>query len=402
MFSIPPTLGNVTSTTATILLKSDQSVRLVVIDSNGKTIFEQTAAPNDEADGRIVFDVVDLSPNHHYDYLVYTGDDLARASGFRTQAPREARAPVSIAFASCADESDATGKVWERIGMEKCDAIVLIGDTPYIDSTDLAHQRKRYKAFANVPSLAKLVASTPVYSTWDDHDFGRNDTDGRLPGKENSRRAFLESRPNPAPGHDTNGIYTSFQIGDVEVFLLDARWFARTEPSTFDPKKPTLLGKTQWAWLREGLENSTATWKIITTGMIFNKAVRPLKTDYWMHYPHELDGLFDLLGELKVSGAVLMGGDIHRQRVVRHASKDQVGYDLIELISSPAHASIIASANAPHPGLLFDGGRTHVFIDLRSEPGALGGPRLRSRIMRADGEVLDERWLKASDFASPF
>ena len=390
-----------TQTTATILLKSAQPVRLEVIDADGRKIFEQTAVPDPQADGQIVFDVVGLSPNQTYDYLVYVGDDVARASGFRTQATLETRAPVSLAFASCANESDATAKVWERIGLEKCDAIVLIGDTPYIDSTDLAHQRKRYKAFANVPSLATLVASMPVYSTWDDHDFGRNDTDGRLKGKENSRKAFLESRPNPAPGDDTNGIYTSFQIGDVEVFLLDARWFARTEPSTFDPKKPSLLGKAQWAWLEEGLKKSTATWKIITTGMIFNKAVRPLKTDYWMHYPHELDGLFKLLGTLKVSGAVLMGGDIHRQRVVRHASKDRVGYDLIELISSPAHDHIIASANAPHPGLLFDGGKTHVFIDLRSEPGAIGGPQLRSRIMRADGEVLDERWLKASDFAPP-
>ena len=348
-FSIPPTLGHVTQTSAKILMKSDREtpLRLVVLDETGKTVFEETTTPDREADGKVLFDITGLEVNHTYDYFVDADDMPLHASTFHTQALREAKAPVALAFASCANEKAETGKVWERIGLEKCDALVLIGDTPYIDSTDLAKQRQRYKAFANVPSLARLLASTPVYSTWDDHDFGRNDTDGNLKGKENSRRAFLESRPNPVPGDATNGIYTKFQFGDVEVFLLDARWFARTEPSTFDPEKPTLLGKTQWAWLSEGLENSTATWKIITTGMIFNSAVRPFKTDYWMHYPHELNGLFELLGELKVSGAVLMGGDIHRQRVVRHASKE------IRLATTSSNSSprprTRASSRAPMP-----------------------------------------------------
>lgn len=401
-FALPPTLGELTTENARILCKTTDLTphELMVFDETGQIVTQSTLVPTEANDQSLTWRIDSLKPGQRYDYAIRRTDTgkLLSTSSFTTQASPEAKVPVSIAFASCADEKPETAQVWRRIRLEKADAVVLLGDTPYIDTTDLAVQRRRYKEFAVVPEFARLVAATPAYSTWDDHDFGLNDTDGRLPGKENSRKAFIESRPNPTAGENDLGIYTTFRVGDVEVFLLDARWFARTEPSTFDPEELSLLGKQQWSWLRTKLSESTATWKIITTGMIFNGSVRPHKHDYWSNYPAELNGLYELIGELKLSGVVLMGGDIHRQRVVRHDTKAIVGYDLIELISSPSHAKIIDSANQPHPGLLYDGGNTYVWIDLRSEPNAPGGPVLKSRILRANGEVLDARTWALSEF----
>ena len=76
-------------------------------------------------------------------------------------------------------------------------ALVLLGDTPYIDSTDLERQRRRYREFWSIPELRPLAASVPVYATWDDHDFATNDTVGAQPGRERSRRAFVEYHPQP-------------------------------------------------------------------------------------------------------------------------------------------------------------------------------------------------------------
>ena len=59
---------------------------------------------------------------------------------------------------------------------------------------------------------------------------------------------------------------------------------------------------------------------------------------------------------------VLVGGDIHRSRVIRHDTKASAGYNIIELISSPMHRSVIKSANAPHPGLIKDMGEPHTFL----------------------------------------
>ena len=121
-----------------------------------------------------------------------------------------------------------------------------------------------------------------------------------------------------------------------------------TEPSPFDKDRPTLLGAAQWKWLRRELKASTAPFKVLACGMIWNGAVRPGKKDHWGTYPHERDGLFDFIGKEKITGVVLVGGDIHRTRVLRHKTTKQTGYDVPELITSPAHASVIANANVPN------------------------------------------------------
>ena len=131
--------------------------------------------------------------------------------------------------------------------------------------------------------------------------------------------------------------------------------------------------------------------------MIFNGSVRPLKTDYWSFYPHELNALFELIAELELSGVILVGGDIHRQRVVRHDTQQIVGYDLVEFISSPVHEGIIESANQPHPGLLFDGGEANMYVQLEVDPGGQE-PVLRSRFVTATGRVIDERRWPLSQF----
>lgn len=400
-----PTLGCLTETSACIGACSGEgsALRLDVIDGEGRIAWSAEKKPQASSGFCIQWDVVGLDPATPYTYVISDSDAVGQycASGsFMTQSPSQARVPSSIAFASCANEDPGSAAVWKRMQLRSVDAVVLLGDTPYIDTTDLEKQRSRYRAFASVESFASLVRNTPLYSTWDDHDYGANDTDGRLPGKENSRKAFLEHRPTQQAGAGDEGIYTRFRCGDIDVFLLDTRWFAGTEHSPFDDAKPGLLGAEQWKWFRTALASSTATFKVIATGMIFNDAVRPNKTDYWGNYPYERDALFELIGQLKVDGVVLVGGDIHRHRIVRHDAKDVVGYDLMEFISSPVHDSIIESANAPHPGLLMDLGVGHIYLELDAQIGADGVPYLVSRYVAADGKIMDERIIQLTDLMS--
>jgi alkaline phosphatase D len=392
-----PAIGCLEETGLCITARASGEIdlELRVLDGSGDVAWQQVLAASPEHDLCLHWSVDGLQPSTDYDYLVIDpagGDRVVASGSFITQAPAGSRVPTTIAFASCAREDDGSAEVWTRMRQRGVDALVLLGDTPYIDTTDLARQRLRYRQFANVGPFAALVRNTPVYSTWDDHDFGANDTDGRLPGKENSRQAFLEHRPNSIP-QGQQGIQTAFRVGDVEVFLLDARWHAGTEPSPFDASKPTLLGADQWAWLEAGLEASTAVFKVIATGMIFNDAVRPNKTDYWGNYPHERQALFDLVGELGLEGVVLVGGDVHRHRIVRHIdSRDAVGYELVEFISSPVHDQIIAAANAPHPGLVLDIGTGNIYLELTCETSG-EAPVLVSRYVESSGRTLDvRRW----------
>lgn len=331
-----------------------------------------------------------LESGKTYEYRIHH-EELPLGAVARLRAAPALDAPqVRLAFASCANEKRFPVQAgWKRMVDEGAQALILLGDMPYIDSTDLAVQRRRYREFYAHPSVLEGLGQLPFYATWDDHDFGRDDTDGRLPGKENSRQAFEEYHANPGYGEGGRGIYTSFRRGPIEVFLLDTRSFAGTEPSPVDGEKTTLLGEAQLAWLKRGLTASSATFKVLASGMIWNGATRPGKKDHWMTYPHERQAIFEFIGEHGISGVLLVGGDIHRSRALRYPTRDVVGYDLVEFISSPLANTVIESANAPSPHLLHDVGESETFLlldaDLESVPASLTG-----RCLNAEGEVLFE------------
>ena len=96
--------------------------------------------------------------------------------------------------------------------------------------------------------------------------------------------------------------------------------------------------------------------------MVFNGSVRPFKTDCWGVYPAEYDRLIDLIARVKSQGVVLVSGDVHWSRVIRHDTKDRLGYDLMEFVTSPIHEKLIPAANPPHPGLVFSVGDINSFL----------------------------------------
>jgi alkaline phosphatase D len=408
-----PMLGAVTQTGARIWVhvanvaaapRASEAIRLVIEDPNATDLRAFEATADAESGGSAIFRIEGLRPGTNYSYrIVSSRIDAALASGrFRTQPTRAPEA--RLAFGSCADIDASTARTWKAIEAEHPDALVLLGDTPYIDSTGLATQRERYLQFAQAPVFASLASKTPLYSVWDDHDFGANDTDGRLAGKTNSRRAFLESRPNPSYGEGAAGIYTSFRHGEVEVFLLDTRWFAATGQSKQDPTRQTLLGEAQWRWLEQGLSRSKAAFKIVACGMVWNGLVTPDKSDCWGRYPHEFERFVRLVGSTKSTGVVLVSGDVHRSRVVRHATAAMIGYDLTELVTSPLNGRVLAEFDvrekkADNDGakdgdrkdriaatVAFDRGEPMAFLLVDAETPAPGQGTLTARFVNAAGE----------------
>jgi alkaline phosphatase D len=87
-----------------------------------------------------------------------------RPCAFTTPPAVNTPARVTIAIGSCALEDAGTRSVWTRMMAENSDAVVLAGDTPYIDSTDLAKQRSRHRAFAAVEEYQALLSSRPFWS----------------------------------------------------------------------------------------------------------------------------------------------------------------------------------------------------------------------------------------------
>jgi alkaline phosphatase D len=246
-----------------------------------------------------------------------------------------------------------------------------------------------------VPEYQRLLASRPCWWTWDDHDFGANDASGLLPGKENSRLVYTRYRPQKNFGDGKDGIYTSFRHGPMEVFLIDTRWFAMTEASFANGAQPTLIGAKQWAWLQEGLRRSTAPFKILACGVIWDDKENSEKDD-WGTYMAERRALEKFILTEKIPGVVLMGGDIHASRVLRYKSKAAVGYDLVQFIASPAHSSVIPSLNVYSPYLVRSAVEPHVFL-LVDIDGTVSPARLDATLINGRGDRVFNYQLTVAD-----
>lgn len=398
-----PILGHSDETSTMVWMRAAAAGEFtleVTPEAGGKPILLKQAA-SEKHDLCIHWQVTGLQPATKYRYRVLEGQKelAADASQILMTAPKpEAPAKVRFAISSCAKEDAGSRAVWNRMASEEVDAVVLIGDTPYIDSTELEKQTQRHREFAAVEEYQALLKSRPCWWTWDDHDFAGNDSSGVAAGKENSRLVFTRYRPQKSYGDGTGGIYTSFRRGPVEVFLLDTRWFSMTGPSFAASHRPTMLGTKQWEWLQQGLLASTAPFKLLACGVIWDDKEN-LESDDWGTYKHELTAIQNFIGEKKIPGVILVGGDIHASRVLRYKTTKTVGYDLPQFIASPIHGSTIPSLNVYNPDLVRSAVEPHVFLRVDADS-TVTPAELHALLINKDGETVFSYHLTTDDLRS--
>lgn len=395
-----PILGHSDETSAMVWLRAKTPGEFtleVKPDSGGQpTLLKQSAS--EKNDLCIHWKINDLHPNTKYHYRILQDNKEISSDNEQliTTAPKASEpSKVRLAISSCAKEDAGSREVWNRMITENVDAVVLIGDTPYIDSTELDKQTKRHREFAAVEEYQNLLKSRPCWWTWDDHDFAGNDASGLAHGKENTRLVFTRYRPQPSYGDGTGGIYTSFRRGPVEVFLLDTRWYSMTEPSFAGTHKPTMLGAAQWQWLQKGLLNSTAPFKLLACGVIWDDKQNS-ESDDWGTYQHELTAIQKFIGDNKIPGVILVGGDIHASRVLRYKTSKTVGYDLTQFIASPIHGSTIPSLNVYHPNLVRSAVEPHVFLRVDADS-TVTPPQLHASLINKAGETVFSYHLTATE-----
>ncbi|MEE1821325.1 alkaline phosphatase D family protein [Streptomyces sp. BE20] len=377
--SVGPLVGHVDTTTARLWARPglDPAVhpvwRCTVRRADGwsKVVDVPISTANDDT---LLADIPGLRAATHYEFtiapIVAAPGFIPLTGSFATAPADGAPAVVTMGLGSCAPSTPNT--VWTRVVEEGCDSFVLLGDTPYVDSGNLAVARTKHREFLAQPEIAQMVSTMPTWGTWDDHDFGGNGINGSFAGKVNTRTAFVDYRANASFGHADDGtrlttrtagraVYTSFRRGPVEVFLLDPRWFSNTGPSWADPTRTTCLGQVQWDWLRASLRASTAPFKAITSGMIWDDKGNS-ETDDWATYQYEKDAILDFLAAERIPGCFLVSGDVHVSRALNYGPR--IGYDLWQFIVSPLHGSTIASLNTPHPALVASAVEPYVFLKL--------------------------------------
>ena len=373
--SVGPYLGAITKTEAHLLYSPGKEVaqlRLTISDDKGIVVANIGGKSESEHDFVAKFHITGLTPGSSYRYKIEkieAGKAILIAGGtegfqFATVPEQRRGQVVTAGFVSCVN--DTTDPVWQEMANHGLNLLCLGGDTPYADTGNLADLRKKHRHLLQRPSLASLGKSVSVVGTWDDHDFGLNNANGKRDAalKGNTRRALMEYRAHDQFGSGNEGIYHKADHGALEVFLLDARWYSQTSASPIDPNQSTCFGNSQWKWLLEELRQSKAPFKVLLQGQIWQDKKNG-ETDDMHTYYAERDALFDFIKKEKISGVVLVGGDIHVSRYLMHPQR--LDYNLHDFIISPGHTSVIPSLNVYHQDLEWSHVKPNQFLIMSAD-----------------------------------
>lgn len=310
-------IGHTTSTNTRIWVRASEPARVSVRISSdaalaGAREFRGGRLLADNANAGEVF-VTGLDPGTRYFYVVWLDGKPAMSRPYPsfTTPPREGSdSVVRFAFTSCVGFHgfDSAAGYADMATRTNIDLVFMLGDNHYANTNGLEKQRRFYADQRRQAGWRDFTARIPTYGIWDDHDYGPDNSDRTLKGKEISLRAFREHWANPSYGETNNpGIYSKFSRGNVDFFLLDVRYHRSPNKDTNLLKK-TMLGPGQLQWLKRELLTSTAPVKVILSGSEFQSNGT---ADSWANFKRERDELLDFLTHAEISGVLLVSGDRH-------------------------------------------------------------------------------------------
>ena len=341
-----PLLGNVTGSSAAFWARTatECDFQVVVLDEKGNEVARSEPVRSDsQEDFTAVANVEGLQPNTDYRYRILL-DDVPATGGndngefqFHTLAGKGQATSFSIAFGGGSGFVPDNERMWNTIGDQDPDAILLLGDNVYIDDPEsLVMQQYTYQRRQSRPEWRKLTARSPVFTIWDDHDFGCDDCwGGPQIEKPFWKRdwvfpTFRQNWANPGygGGDEQPGCWYDFQIGDVDFIMLDCRYY-RTDPKS---ESPSMLGEVQLAWLKLKLAAATGTFKVVCSSVPWDFRTKGDSTDTWNGYRDEHEEILGFIDSENIPGVVLMSADRHRSDAWKISRPN--GYDLYEFNSS--------------------------------------------------------------------
>ena len=327
-------------------------------------------------------DVGGLQPDKHYWYEFSAGDETSPTGRFRTL-PALGGEHIRFAAVSCAKYNSGFFNGYARIAeRDDLNFVLHLGDyiyeasqTPPASQTpgadigrpfDPVHEcvtlddyRRRYAQYHSDPDTQAVHAAHAMLLSLDDHEFAdgawcggsdehKPERDGpwedRRAAAFQARREWLPDRL-PDPAH-LDRVFRSVSLaGLADLFLIDTR--SRRDqpvsgPEMFDESR-SQLGAEQREWLFDGLDRSTAPWRVLANGSILGRtwapdipeelafALNKLKLisagggpdpDQWDGYPAEREALLDHIGG---RNAIVLSGDVHVAMALELEHDDQPG-----------------------------------------------------------------------------
>lgn len=357
-----PLIGHTELRSSQIWLHLEKNIdaKSVQLKLNDGTIYK-AASDNNGFYNIVRFQITDLQPGSEYNYSITANGKSIAAGNIKTQSLWQWRTdPPSFSFitGSCAyfnqPQYDRPGKpyggdssIFLSMAKERSDFMLWLGDNWYTREADYysefglnyrpAHER-------SLKVMQPFWKAMPHYAIWDDHDYGFNDGDKSYPLKEASRNVFKSFWSNPSYGMNNEGIYTKFTWNDVDVFMLDDRFFRSNDdmPDSLNGMpngNKRMFGEKQMEWLKNALlqsnSNANINFRIIATGSQVLNPMSPF--DCLRHFTKEYNELMDFLKQTKINGVVFLTGDRHHSEIIK---AERAGtYPLYDITASPLTSS---------------------------------------------------------------
>lgn len=402
-------------------LTLDEAMRTPVASGRVRT------RPDDGHTVRV--EVRGLQPDRWYWYRFEGAGGRSRIGRTRTlPAPRAVASRLRIALASCQNYEHGYYGAWRHIAAAAPDLIVHVGDYIYErswgnpllrplglpEARSLADYRQRYAIYRRDPDLQAAHAAAPWFVVWDDHEVANDyaawtperpgEADSFPARRRAAYQAWFEHMPVPAamaPRDGSMTIYQASTIGDlVNLYLLDGRQYrspqacprpGRGGGTSIDPQAcaaladpaRTMLGEAQEAWLARAFEQSHTRWNLIAQQTLIAPLIMPdkdgqprIRSDGWDGYPQARQRLLAAIEKTRLSGPVVLGGDLHAFYVADlHAearddrpviAAEIVGTSIASQGASAAHYERLVKANA-HLHYANASQRGYTLVDLRRD-----------------------------------
>lgn len=309
--------GAVTPTSAVVkakILRDSQAVRLVTSPAEdlSNPLYSPYQPAEADLNNRVAsLAISGLTPNTLYHYAVEVDGvvDTVQRGTFRTFP--EGPASFLIAFGSCA-ETGSAHPIFELIRSLKPLFFLHTGDMHYRDIkiNDRTLFQAAFETILASPTQSALYRTVPLVYTWDDHDYGPNDSTLLARSRPAARLTYQEYVPHYplAAGSGDVPIYHAFTVGRVRFIITDLR--SERSPK-FDPDDETksMLGAQQKAWLKQELLQARTEAALIIWASSVDWV--PSLSDGWHLYSAERRELANFIKENGIHKLAMIAGDLH-------------------------------------------------------------------------------------------
>ena len=312
-----PLLGKLSEKSVNIWLRPATADSLVVKVKKLGSEEEKSYIKNSVEPGVELRIAVDgLSPATKYEYTIHTNNHKVAEGRFATAPVSGQKSTYKVAFGSCFHKIGLHNpNLIHQIVKREPQSMMLLGDIAVDDRENKMNMHRSDYLLRDVSEpWRELAANVPLYATWDDHDYYNNDLSGTPQGftsadREAAREVWQQNWNNPE--NKKPGIYFNTRTGPVELIMLDTRSCRNNEQRG---QFGSYLGTEQLSWLKTTLKNSSAPFKIISSGTMWSDYVTNGKDSWGTWDTIAREELFTFIESEKISGVLLISGDRHGAR----------------------------------------------------------------------------------------